>query len=59
LGLLEVQTPHSHPIIGTPTDVPVPRKMNVRSFAMRGLYYRGARVVPRSATQLCQLNTPP
>src|SRR6188508_3685874 len=28
--LVDRQTAHSHPIIGTPTDVPVPRKVNVR-----------------------------
>ena len=29
-GLVERQTAQSQPIIGTPTDVPVPRKVNVR-----------------------------
>jgi hypothetical protein len=28
--LLDVQVAQSQPIIGTPTDVPVPRKVNVR-----------------------------
>ena len=34
LGFVEVQTGQSQPIIGTPTDVPVPRKTSVRAWLM-------------------------